>query len=113
MRGGYRFSIATNAKRLRGDHAQTNKQFVLLLIAGIWTVLMLRARRGGAVRRTALVTAGNLLVNPVFFLSRPIFTPYYTIPVAMLSLWSLLSATLIPQRDTVEDSLALRQPVKA
>jgi hypothetical protein len=25
MRGGYRFSLATNAKRLRGDHAQTKK----------------------------------------------------------------------------------------
>src|ERR1700676_4464967 len=24
-RGGYRFSLATNAKRLRGDHAQTKR----------------------------------------------------------------------------------------
>jgi hypothetical protein len=25
MRGGYRFSLATNAERLRGDHAQTKR----------------------------------------------------------------------------------------
>jgi hypothetical protein len=39
--------------------------------------------------------------------------PYYTIPVAMLSLWTLLFATLIPRREAIGDSLALRQPVKA
>jgi len=31
-----------------------------------------------------------------FFLSHPIFTPYYTVPVAMLSLWSLLFGSVMP-----------------
>jgi hypothetical protein len=64
-------------------------QFVLLLLAIAWTALILRWRRGDGIRQVALVKAGNLLVNLAFFLSHPVFTPYYTIPLAMLSLWSL------------------------
>jgi hypothetical protein len=78
-------------------------QFVLLVLAGAWTVLLLRLYRASAARQVALVTAGNLLVNLAFFLSHPIFTPYYTIPIAMLSLWSLLFATLMPQAEVVDD----------
>ena len=54
---------------------------------------MLRHHRGNAMKQVALVTAGNLLVNLAFFMSHPVFTPYYTIPIAMLSLWSLLFAS--------------------
>ena len=68
-------------------------QFVLLLLAGLWTVMMWLSNRAGRVRQVAFVTAGNLLVNLAFFLSHPVFTPYYTVPVAMLSLWSLLFAS--------------------
>jgi hypothetical protein len=64
-----------------------------------WTALILRRRRGNGIRQVALVTAGNLLVNLAFFLSHPVFTPYYTIPVAMLSLWSLPFATLMQPDD--------------
>src|ERR1700687_1871486 len=77
-------------------------QFVLLVLAGAWTVLMLRGHRGSGIRQVALVTAGNLLVNLAFFLSHPIFTPYYTIPVAMLSLWSLLFAALMQPAEAVD-----------
>ena len=73
-------------------------QFVLLLLAGLWTVMMWLSNRAGGARQVAFVTAGNLLVNLAFFLSHPIFTPYYTVPVAMLSLWSLLFASLIQSR---------------
>jgi hypothetical protein len=52
--------------------------------------LILRLHRGDGIKQPALVTAGNLSVNLAFFVSHPIFTPYYTIPVAMLSLRSLL-----------------------
>jgi hypothetical protein len=88
-------------------------QFILLVIAGVWTALLwhLQQRRGTA--QVALVVAGNLAVNLIFFTTHPVFTPYYTIPVAMLSLWTLLFATLMPQREAFGDSLALRQPVKA
>jgi hypothetical protein len=68
-----------------------------------------RSRKGQA----AVVVAGNLVVNLIFFMTHPVFTPYYTIPVAMLSLWTLLFATLIPDREAIGDSLAFRQPVKA
>ena len=70
-------------------------QFVLLVLAAAWTIWILRSRRRSGSRQVALVTAGNLLVNLAFFMSHPIFTPYYTIPVAMLSLWSLLFASLM------------------
>ena len=36
------------------------------------------------------------LLNIIFFLIHPLFTPYYTIPISMLSLWTLLFATLKP-----------------
>jgi hypothetical protein len=87
-------------------------QFVLLVLAMAWTALILRWRRGDSIRQVALVTAGNLLVNLAFFLSHPVFTPYYTIPVAMLSLWSLLFASLMQPAEIVDDDLA-GQAVKA
>jgi hypothetical protein len=41
-------------------------------------------------------------VNLAFFISHPFVTPYYTIPIAMLSLWSLLFASLMPRAETVD-----------
>jgi hypothetical protein len=90
----------------------TDLQSVLLLLAMAWTALILRRGRGNGVRQVALVTAGNLLVNLAFFLSHPVFTPYYTIPVAMLSLWSLLFASLMQPAEIADDDLA-GQAVKA
>jgi hypothetical protein len=80
-------------------------QFVLLVLAGAWTALMWRSNRKDGMSRIALVTAGNLLLNIAFFLSHPIFTPYYTVPIAMLSLWSLLFASLTPPAEAVDDGL--------
>jgi hypothetical protein len=42
----------------------------------------------------AALVAINLAVNLIFFMTHPIFTPYYIIPIDMLSLWTLLFATL-------------------
>jgi hypothetical protein len=70
-------------------------QFILLVIAGAWTVVMLRSPRGAGARQTAMVVAGNLVANLAFFMSHPVFTPYYIVPVAMLSLWSLLFGSLM------------------
>ncbi len=81
-------------------------QFVLLLLAGLWTVVIWLSNRAGGLRQVALVTAGNLLVNLAFFLSHPVFTPYYTVPVAMLSLWSLLFASLIEPAEAGDGGLA-------
>lgn len=77
-------------------------QFVLLALAGAWTAWILRRHRDSGARQTALVTAANLLVNLTFFLTHPVFTPYYTIPAAMLSLWSLLFASLMQPAKSVE-----------
>lgn len=80
-------------------------QFVLLVLAGVWTALMLRRQRGNGARQAALLVAANLLVNLAFFLSHPVFTPYYTIPIAMLSLWTLLFAALMQPAEIVDDRL--------
>jgi hypothetical protein len=87
-------------------------QFVLLVLAGAWTALMLRWHRGNGTPQIALVTAANLLVNLTFFLSHPLFTPYYTVPIAMLSLWSLLFASLLQPAEAVDENL-LGQAVNA
>jgi hypothetical protein len=81
-------------------------QFVLLVLALGWTALSLRLDRRNGARRIALVVTGNLVVNVVFFMSHPVFTPYYTIPVAMLSLWSLLFASLMQPAEAVDGGLA-------
>lgn len=86
----------------------TDMQFVLLLLAGLWAVMMWFSNRAGGARQVAFVTAGNLLVNLTFFLSHPIFTPYYTVPVAMLSLWSLLFASLIQRTEVGDGGLSGR-----
>jgi hypothetical protein len=57
--------------------------------------------RGNGITQTAVVAAGNLLVNLAFFMSHPVFTPYYTVPVAVLSLWSLLFAGLMQPAEAV------------
>ena len=80
-------------------------QFVLLVLAAIWTVLVLGRHRGNGIRQVAVITAANLAVNLAFFMSHPVFTPYYTIPVAMLSLWSLLFASVMQPAEAVDGSL--------
>jgi peptidoglycan/LPS O-acetylase OafA/YrhL len=88
-------------------------QFILLAIAAAWTALIWRWNDRKSARHAALVVAGNLVVNVIFFLTHPVFTPYYTIPTAMLSLWTLLFATLRPRRQSVADNRAFAQPAKA
>ena len=75
-------------------------------IVDVESAVILRARADNGVRRVALVTAANLAVNLAFFLSHPVFTPYYTVPIAMLSLWSLLFGSLIEPAEAVDGKLA-------
>jgi hypothetical protein len=88
-------------------------QFVLLLISVVWAALLWRFNRHAGARLAALVVAANLAVNVIFFMTHPVFTPYYTIPIAMLSLWTLLFATLGPHRQSVADNPAFAHPAKA
>jgi hypothetical protein len=87
-------------------------QFVLLALAIGWTGWMLYWPNENGIRRLALLTAANLLVNLAFFLSHPIFTPYYTVPIAMLSLWSLLFGSLMRPAEVV-DGAPLERAAKA
>jgi hypothetical protein len=84
----------------------TDLQFFLLILAGAWIVLILRLYRARGIRSVALVTALNLVVNVAFFMSHPTFNPYYMVPIAMLSLWSLLFASLIRPSESGDASLA-------
>ena len=81
-------------------------QFVLMVLAIGSTAWLLRVGEG-SVRQVALVVAGNLAVNLVFFLSHPVFTPYYIVPIAMLSLWSVSFAWLM-QPDEARQAMSLR-----
>ena len=46
-------------------------------------------------------------------MSHPVFTPYYIIPIDMLSLWTLLFATLDLRGERAADNPAFPQPAKA
>lgn len=87
-------------------------QFTLLAISVLWTAWLWRLDRGRA-RQVALLVALNLAVNLIFFMTHPIFTPYYIIPIDMLSLWTLLFATLDLRGERVADSAAFPQPANA
>ena len=79
----------------------------MLAISVAWTVLLWRFGQGRA-RQVTVLVALNLAVNLIFFMTHPIFTPYYIIPIDMLSLWTLLFATL-----DLRGRAALPQPANA
>jgi hypothetical protein len=83
----------------------TDMQFVLLALAAASISYVLAARADSGVRRVALVTAANIVVNLAFFLSHPIFTPYYIVPIAMLSLWSVSFAALMKPAEARDEKL--------
>jgi hypothetical protein len=83
-------------------------QFVLLVLAIVSAGNLLGTRRPAGVRSAALLTVVNLLVNLAFFLSHPVFTPYYTVPIAMLSLWSLMFAYLLRPAGAVDGAAVAR-----
>ena len=89
----------------------TDMQFVLLALAVAAITYVLAARSDSGVRRVALVTAANIVVNLAFFLSHPIFTPYYIIPIAMLSLWSVSFAALMKPAEATDETL-VGQPAR-
>ena len=75
------------------------------MLAGASVVLILRLYRGSGIRSVALVTALNLAVNVAFFMTHRTFNPYYAVPIAMLSLWSLLFASLVRPAESGDDGL--------
>ena len=87
-------------------------QFTLLAISAVWTAWLCRVDRGHA-RQVVLLVTVNLAVNLIFFMTHPIFTPYYIIPIDMLSLWTLLFATLDLRGERAADRAAFPQPASA
>jgi hypothetical protein len=75
-----------------GDYLQV--ALIALAIAG--TVRLWLARDQG-LGRVARLTAMNLAINLAFFLTYPIATPYYTIPISLLSLWTLLCGVVLSE----------------
>lgn len=80
-------------------------QFPLVVIACTGTALLWRFANHASVRKLALLVAANLALNIAFFATHPVFTQYYIIPILMLSLWTLLFATVL-MRDRSSDSIA-------
>ena len=70
-------------------------QFLLIVIACVWTAVLWRFANHAGVRKLTLLVAGNLALNLAFFATHPVFTQYYIIPILMLSLWTLLFATVL------------------
>ena len=97
------FDLAVFGQYLR------DMQFVLIVLAIGATLWLLRAGERH-VRQAALVVAGNLVVNLGFFMSHPIFTPYYVVPIAMLSLWTLSFARLLRPAAAPEAAAAQHEP---
>ncbi|MCA6118528.1 hypothetical protein J6524_27165 [Bradyrhizobium sp. WSM 1738] len=87
-------------------------QFTLLAISVVWTAWLWRVDRDRA-RQIAVLVAVNLAVNLIFFMTHPIFTPYYIIPIDMLSLWTLLFATLKLRSERAAACAAFPQPASA
>ncbi|TYL97421.1 hypothetical protein FXB40_08685 [Bradyrhizobium rifense] len=83
---------------------------IVLIVLAIGATLSLLWSRDGHVRQAAFLVAGNLVVNLGFFLSHPIFTPYYVVPIAMLSLWTLSFARLLQPAEVREAASVRREP---
>jgi hypothetical protein len=62
----------------------------LLILTIAWTAAIILADRDRDYVRLAALVALNLGLGVLYFMTHPIFTPYYVIPLLMLSLWSLL-----------------------
>lgn len=74
-------------------------QGILSMAAIAWVAALLLRHRTRALWPVAAITAINLVVNLGYFLSHPVFTPYYLMPLAMLSLWCLLFAYVLDDRE--------------
>jgi hypothetical protein len=62
----------------------------LLLLTIAWTAAVIFVDRDREYRRLATLVALNLGIGVLYFMTHPIFTPYYIIPLMMLSIWTLL-----------------------
>jgi len=80
----------------------TDLQSALLLFVVVSIVFHAALGRTPGIRRVLLLVTANVLVNFAFFLSHPVFTSYYTVPIAALASWSLLFNWLMQPAEAVE-----------
>ena len=85
--------------RIIGEYLK-DMQGILSVAAIVWVIALLLKHRRPALWPVGVIVAINLAVNLVFFLSHPIFTQYYLVPIAMLSLWCLLFAYVLDDART-------------
>ncbi|RTL55414.1 MAG: hypothetical protein EKK40_01365 [Bradyrhizobiaceae bacterium] len=78
-----------------------DNQGVLMIVSLIWMGWMLSSEPGPGTTRIVILTTVNLLVSAAFFFTHPISSAYYMMPVAMLSVWTLLFNRLIWSRKPV------------
>jgi hypothetical protein len=78
-----------------GDYLQ-----VALIVFAIAGTIGLWLARDQGLGRVARLTALNLAINLAFFLTYPVAAPYYTIPISLLSLWSLLFGVVLSEGQT-------------
>ena len=64
-------------------------QGALLILCAVWAAALFGRRVAGS-RPVALIVPVNLLVSGAFFMTHTYVTPYYLMPLIMLSLWTLL-----------------------
>lgn len=78
----------------------------LLSVAAIVAVsAVLLRHRTRELLPVAGIAALNLAVNLGYFLSHPVFTQYYLVPLAMLSLWSLMFAYVMDDGDGPDEGI--------
>ncbi|WP_249779499.1 hypothetical protein [Bradyrhizobium sediminis] len=63
----------------------------LIILTAAWSIW---AFSSAARKTAAFIVVANIAINLAFFLTHPIFTPYYLMPLAMLSIWTLLFSLL-------------------
>ena len=80
-----------------GDYMR-DMQGSLIILTAAWDAFAVLFRPQ---KVAASIVAVNLVTNLAFFLSHPIFTPYYLMPLAMLSLWTLLATTVMQSNGSV------------
>jgi hypothetical protein len=90
-----------------GEYMRDTQSLLMVLSIG-WTLWVLWAGARAA-RQIALIVAANLLINLGFFLSHPIFTPYYIVPIAMLSTWTLSFSWLMQPHEETEPAVLQRE----
>jgi hypothetical protein len=98
-----RFSFDQTIEQLRLYLGGT--QGVLLIVAALAAVSLLIFARGER-RQITAIAAMTLLFNIAYFFAYPIFTPYYLVPAAMLSLWLMLWGYLLHRSSAVETGVA-------